>query len=104
VACEGIPALFSFGIDLHATTGISLPLSGNPLDVAFVTTSPSSWAAIVSVDNVHKPASTTEFREDKVRMHTRSVASGRLMRSYRARRGYSITRSREMDSGAKLRG
>jgi tRNA (guanine-N(7)-)-methyltransferase subunit TRM82 len=61
-----VPALFSFTIGTGALTGNSIPLEGNPLDVAFVCTSQTSWTAIVSVDNVHKPGSTTEIQDDKV--------------------------------------
>lgn len=66
VACEGLPALTSFNIGAGAGTGNSIPLAGNPLDVAVVSTSPNSWTAIVSIDNVHRPGSTSELREGKV--------------------------------------
>ncbi|KAF1912259.1 guanine-N(7)--methyltransferase subunit TRM82 [Ampelomyces quisqualis] len=62
VACEGLPVLFSFKVDIGAVLGSSLALSGNPLDVAFVQTSQNSWTMIVSVDNVHTPGSTAERR------------------------------------------
>jgi tRNA (guanine-N(7)-)-methyltransferase subunit TRM82 len=66
VACEGIPSLFSFTIGTGAVVGHSVPLDGNPLDVAFVQTAQTSWTAVVSVDNVHKPGSTTGVRDDQV--------------------------------------
>jgi tRNA (guanine-N(7)-)-methyltransferase subunit TRM82 len=66
VACEGLPALFSFTIGTGAMAGHPIALEGNPLDVAFVPTSQNSWTAIVSIDNVHKPGSTTEIRDDQV--------------------------------------
>jgi tRNA (guanine-N(7)-)-methyltransferase subunit TRM82 len=47
-------------------TGKSMSLMGNPLDVAFVQTSPSSWTSIVSIDNIHKAGSTSELRENTV--------------------------------------
>ncbi|KAF2468149.1 tRNA methyltransferas-like protein [Lindgomyces ingoldianus] len=66
VACEGIPALFRFGI--QGTQGASkigeiIPLSGNALDVAFICPPTGACTAVVSVDNLHKPGSTTETRE-----------------------------------------
>jgi tRNA (guanine-N(7)-)-methyltransferase subunit TRM82 len=66
VTCEGLPALFYFTIGTGAVAGHSIPLEGNPLDVAFVPTSQTSSTAIVSVDNVHKSGSTTEVRDDQV--------------------------------------
>jgi tRNA (guanine-N(7)-)-methyltransferase subunit TRM82 len=66
VACEGVPALFGFDVGTDTMTGKSIPLKGNPLDVAFVQTSPSSWTTIVSIDNVHKAGSTSELRDNTV--------------------------------------
>jgi tRNA (guanine-N(7)-)-methyltransferase subunit TRM82 len=73
VACEGLPVLFGFKVDAGAIVGSSLALDGNPLDVAFVETSQKSCTMIVSVDNVHKPGSTTEHRENQVSPSTMSV-------------------------------
>ncbi|KAL1609366.1 tRNA (guanine-N(7)-)-methyltransferase non-catalytic subunit trm82 [Nothophoma quercina] len=74
VACEGIPALFSFKVGATTNTGTdvtafdaALALKGNALDVAFLPISPTSSAVVVSIDHVHKPGSTKEVREDKVR-------------------------------------
>lgn len=74
VACEGVPALFSFKVDAvtntsTATTEFSsaIALSGNALAIAFLPISPTSSAAVVSIDHVHKPGSTKELREAKVR-------------------------------------
>jgi tRNA (guanine-N(7)-)-methyltransferase subunit TRM82 len=67
VACEGIPALFNFKVDAGTAIGNSLAVDGNPLDVAFVETAQKLWFMIVSVDNVHKPGSTSERRENQVR-------------------------------------
>ncbi|KAF2831496.1 hypothetical protein CC86DRAFT_443164 [Ophiobolus disseminans] len=64
VACEGIPALFVFNLE-PSSSGTCIPLQGNPLDVAFVQLSQGSWTAIVAIDNIHKPCSTTETRDDK---------------------------------------
>ncbi|KAH4018298.1 tRNA methyltransferase non-catalytic subunit TRM82 [Parastagonospora nodorum] len=64
VACEGLPGLFNFNVGTGAVNGDSLSLMGNPLDVAFVQTSPNSWTTIVSIDNVHKAGSTSELREN----------------------------------------
>lgn len=81
VACEGVPALFSFKID--ATTNKSthtteysgaMALKGNALDVTFLPTSPSSSSAVVSIDHVHKPGSTKEVREEKVRRISKNHA------------------------------
>lgn len=66
VACEGLPALFSFDVGTFSSHGVPIPLSGNALDVAVIQTSRSSWSAIVSVDNVHRPGSTSDLRDDKV--------------------------------------
>ncbi|KAF1836656.1 guanine-N(7)--methyltransferase subunit TRM82 [Decorospora gaudefroyi] len=69
VACEGIPALFRFfttGIGLRVSGGTYIPLSGNALDVAVMGILPASSTMVVSIDNIHKPGSTTEAREDKV--------------------------------------
>jgi tRNA (guanine-N(7)-)-methyltransferase subunit TRM82 len=68
VACEGLPALFSFKVGT-AAAGSSIPLAGNLLDVAFVSSSASSPAAIISIDNVHEAGSTSKVREDKVCTH-----------------------------------
>ncbi|KAJ4400795.1 tRNA (guanine-N(7)-)-methyltransferase non-catalytic subunit trm82 [Didymella pomorum] len=72
VACEGIPALFSFKVDATTTTSSAtteyssaLALKGNALDVAFLPISPTSSAVVVSIDNVHKPASIKEVRVEK---------------------------------------
>ncbi|KAL5121206.1 tRNA (guanine-N(7)-)-methyltransferase non-catalytic subunit trm82 [Pleosporales sp. CAS-2024a] len=64
VACEGLPALFSFDVGAEDGLGASIALHGNPLSVAFVQTSPSSWTTVVSVDNVHRAGSTSELRPD----------------------------------------
>jgi tRNA (guanine-N(7)-)-methyltransferase subunit TRM82 len=58
--------LFRFDIGGTAPEGTSIPLHGNALDVAFVQVVEDSWTAIVSVDNLHKPGSTTESGEDQV--------------------------------------
>ncbi|KAI9734215.1 MAG: tRNA (guanine-N(7)-)-methyltransferase non-catalytic subunit trm82 [Cirrosporium novae-zelandiae] len=59
VACEGIPAIFSFLLNeqnqlkYHQT----IPVSGNILDIAVV-----DLNIIISVDNVYVPGSTKQFR------------------------------------------
>ncbi|KAF2705255.1 guanine-N(7)--methyltransferase subunit TRM82 [Pleomassaria siparia CBS 279.74] len=60
VACEGVPALFSFQLGKPSTCGEVIPLIGNALDLKFIHVSESECTAVVSVDNVHKPGSTTE--------------------------------------------
>ncbi|KAH9879218.1 tRNA (guanine-N(7)-)-methyltransferase non-catalytic subunit trm82 [Plenodomus biglobosus] len=65
VACEGIPALFSFDIESSAS-GHAIALNGNPLAVALLQLSPTSHTVVVSIDNVQKPGSTTDPRDDKV--------------------------------------
>jgi tRNA (guanine-N(7)-)-methyltransferase subunit TRM82 len=65
VACEGVPALFSFTLGA-STPGHAIPLSGNALDIALIHDSAGSLKLAVSIDNVQKPGSTTEAREDKV--------------------------------------
>jgi tRNA (guanine-N(7)-)-methyltransferase subunit TRM82 len=72
VACEGLPALFSFTVG-GAANANAIRLQGNALDVAIIATSQTSWSAIVSVDNVHKPGSTTEVRNHKVSVHSDNV-------------------------------
>jgi tRNA (guanine-N(7)-)-methyltransferase subunit TRM82 len=64
VACEGVPALFSFKIGVSATSGAALALNGNALDVAVVQSSQAS--VVVAIDHVYKPGSTKETREDSV--------------------------------------
>lgn len=72
VACEGLPALFSFTFG-GAANANAIPLQGNALDIAVIQTSQTSWSAIVSVDNVHKPGSTTEVRDNKVSVRSDNV-------------------------------
>lgn len=76
VACEGVPALFSFKVDATTNTssaatefGSAIALKGNALTVAFLPVSPTSSAAVVSIDHVHKPGSIKEMREEKVRFN-----------------------------------
>ncbi len=73
VACEGVPALFSFKIDATTNTSSAateyssaIALKGNALDVAFLPGSPTLSVAVVSIDHVHRPGSTKEVREEKV--------------------------------------
>jgi tRNA (guanine-N(7)-)-methyltransferase subunit TRM82 len=75
VACEGVPALFSFKIGQSASSGNTIPLKGNALAVAFLPTSQASATVVVSVDHVHKPGSTKEVREERVRHSVRTLAS-----------------------------
>ncbi|KAH6637928.1 guanine-N(7)--methyltransferase subunit TRM82 [Boeremia exigua] len=72
VSCEGIPALFSFKIDAMTNTSsatieysAAIALRGNALDVAFLSSSPTSSTVVVSIDHVHKPGSTKDVREEK---------------------------------------
>ncbi|KAF1948802.1 hypothetical protein CC80DRAFT_421814 [Byssothecium circinans] len=62
VACEGVPALFSFITDNSSSLLQAIALSGNALDVAFVD---GARTAIVSIDHVHVPGSTTQIRDDQ---------------------------------------
>ncbi|KAL1794775.1 hypothetical protein ACET3X_006591 [Alternaria dauci] len=64
VACEGVPALFSFTLG-ESTSESSIHLSGNALDVAIIQSSTGSLKLAVSIDNIRKPGSTAEAREDK---------------------------------------
>jgi tRNA (guanine-N(7)-)-methyltransferase subunit TRM82 len=66
VACEGVPALLKFTIRIGIASGERIALNGNVLDVAIIQTSPKSSTMVVSIDNIHKPGSTTEVRGDKV--------------------------------------
>lgn len=49
-----------------STPGSQIPLNGNALDVALIMDPTGSVRIVVSIDNVHKPGSTTEKREDQV--------------------------------------
>lgn len=66
VACEGLPALFSFTIGDGATAANTIPLNGNVLGVALVRTAQEGSTVVVSIDNVHKPGSTTEGSSHEV--------------------------------------
>ena len=66
VACEGVPALFSFKLGESPASGKVISLSGNALDVTFICPTQSTCTAAVAVDNVHKPGSTTEIRDNEV--------------------------------------
>jgi hypothetical protein len=48
-------------------SGESIALNGNALDVAFIETSTMSRTMVVAIDNIHKPGSTIDVRDDKVR-------------------------------------
>jgi tRNA (guanine-N(7)-)-methyltransferase subunit TRM82 len=61
--------LVSFEVGAAATRGSPIPLYGNALDVAFVPGSHGSYTAVVSIDNIHKPGSITELRDDEVGSH-----------------------------------
>lgn len=74
VACEGVPALFSFKIGALAESGNAIALKGNALDVAFLPTTQASSTVVVSIDHVHKPGSTKEVRETRVSGSTNSPA------------------------------
>lgn len=65
VACEGIPALFSFDIG-NSNAGHAIALNGNVLAVTFIHIPQPSHTVIVSIDNIQKPGSKTEARADKV--------------------------------------
>ena len=66
VACEGVPALFSFRIGSSSPAVQSLALAGNALDVAFLERDQETRVAVVSVDHVHQAGSTTEIRHVEV--------------------------------------
>lgn len=65
VACEGVPALFDLAMG-GSTPGSQISLKGNVLDIALIVNPTGSVRIVVSIDNVHKPGSTTEKREDQV--------------------------------------
>jgi tRNA (guanine-N(7)-)-methyltransferase subunit TRM82 len=75
VACEGVPALFRTTLGSDKVKRECIVLHGNVLDVAFasIPTSTTSNTMIISIDNIHKPGSTTEVRNDKVIKQTRSI-------------------------------
>jgi tRNA (guanine-N(7)-)-methyltransferase subunit TRM82 len=66
VACEGVPALFSFRLGGSSTASQVIASAGNPLDLTFICPSQGACTAVVSIDNVHAPGSTTEIRKDEV--------------------------------------
>ena len=66
VACEGVPALFHFMIMIEQTIPDLchvLPLAGNPLDFVILDLPSGGSIAVVSVDNVHEPGSTSSLRQ-----------------------------------------
>lgn len=66
VACEGVPALFHFMIMIEQTIPDLchvLPLAGNPLDFVVLDLPSDGSIAVVSVDNVHEPGSTSSLRQ-----------------------------------------
>jgi tRNA (guanine-N(7)-)-methyltransferase subunit TRM82 len=65
VACEGVPALFILELTAQRSPQV-LTLSGNALGVTFIRPGQSSCTAVVSVDTMHTPGSTTEIRKDEV--------------------------------------
>ncbi|EUC48771.1 hypothetical protein COCMIDRAFT_33844 [Bipolaris oryzae ATCC 44560] len=65
VACEGVPALFGLAVG-GSTPGSQISLNGNVLDIALIVDPTGSVRIVVSIDNVNKPGSTTEKREDHV--------------------------------------
>lgn len=65
MACEGVPALFSLKLSAKRPPQV-LTLSGNALSVTFTRPGQSSCTAVVSVDTLHTPGSTTEIRKDEV--------------------------------------
>jgi tRNA (guanine-N(7)-)-methyltransferase subunit TRM82 len=73
VACEGVPALFSFELESPYTVQ-AMPLAGNALDVAFIDHDQDTRVAVVSIDHVHQAGSTTDIRDDKVSILTMDQA------------------------------
>lgn len=73
MACEGVPALFSFTLGA-SVPGYATPLDGNALDLAIIRTSTGPLKLAVSIDNIQQPGSTTEVREDEVRFLLRSTS------------------------------
>jgi tRNA (guanine-N(7)-)-methyltransferase subunit TRM82 len=65
--------LFSFTLG-GSIPGYRIPLNGNALDVAIIGTPAGSFKLAVSIDNIQKPGSTTEVREDKVSSLPRSIS------------------------------
>lgn len=65
VACEGVPALFSLKLGGPSPSVTTLVLAGNALDVAFVERDQDTRVAIISIDHMHRPGSTTEIRDDQ---------------------------------------
>lgn len=101
VACEGVPALFNFVIDAASTRGTPIPLHGNALDVAFIQTSQSSWTVVVSVDNVHKPGSTTTVRGEQVCNRMR-LNYKMLIVHHRTYHGCSASRDKMTARGTRM--
>jgi hypothetical protein len=101
VICEGVPALFSFNVEAASTPGTAIPLHGNALHVAFIQTSPNSCTAVVSIDNVHRPGSTTAFRDDKVSNNFRNGTSFVLTQFCRTCHDYSVSHVTYLASGTR---
>lgn len=66
MGCEGLSVLLSVKIGRGQEGVAAIPLNGNVLDVAFIELPSGTCTAVVSVDNMHKPNSTTEVRVDNV--------------------------------------
>ncbi|OCK80526.1 hypothetical protein K432DRAFT_352869, partial [Lepidopterella palustris CBS 459.81] len=65
VACEGIPALFYFQMGREPNASKlchTIPLLGNPLDLALLRLPSNEYLIFLSIDHVHEPGSTTAVR------------------------------------------
>jgi tRNA (guanine-N(7)-)-methyltransferase subunit TRM82 len=96
VACEGVPALFSFAPG-SSSSSQTLPLRGNALDVAFV-----NGTAIISIDHVHNPGSTTEISGDQVSNIRNNMTFTKLTCAFRVRVAYKAFLLTKMGSGARV--
>ena len=75
VACEALPALLIFHLsrDGQLSYSATLPVEGNVLDV---TIDAKRKMLFYAVDNVHKPGSTSELRQDKETGEVAAVWTG----------------------------
>lgn len=102
VACEGVPAVFCFRPGSSPAVRHVISLAGNGLDVALISPTESTCTAVVSIDNVHKPGSTTEIREDEVSDLAEDRGTSRIDRCHREHVDCSTSHDSKMVNGSRM--
>ncbi|KAF1969035.1 guanine-N(7)--methyltransferase subunit TRM82 [Bimuria novae-zelandiae CBS 107.79] len=64
VACEGLPALVNYRFGSSSKSAKVIPLTGNVLDLAFIDVPEVGPTAVISIDHVHEPGSTSVVRTE----------------------------------------